>query len=151
MKKMWYFSFEKFVYPIYTFGIVVRITFSWNLKHIFCRIENLSFSFWETCALIINLKCIIPNKYLSHHIIHFHIFTPWFSVNLQYNIGQGTTMMSVSSNFFFSVLVLRKKWLSKFSSNLHVLRPPESEKTVFTKVSVCLFVCLSVCNRSYTR
>ena len=48
--------------------------------------------------------------------------------------------MSVSSNFFFSVLVLCKKWLSKFSSNLCVLRPPESEKTVFTKVSVCLSV-----------
>ena len=42
------------------------------------------------------------------------------------------------------VLVLCEKWLSKFSSNLYVLRPPESEKTVFTKVSVCLSVCLSV-------
>ena len=28
---------------------------------------------------------------------------------------------------------------SKIVSNLYVLRPPESEKTVFTKVSVCLF------------
>ena len=33
-----------------------------------------------------------------------------------------------------------EKWLSKFSSNLYVLRLPESEKTVFTKVSVCLSV-----------
>ena len=38
------------------------------------------------------------------------------------------------------VLVLCERWLSKFSSNLYVLRPPESEKTVFTKVSVCLSV-----------
>ena len=36
------------------------------------------------------------------------------------------------------VLVLCDKWLSKFSSNLYVLRPPESEKVVFTKMSVCL-------------
>ena len=36
------------------------------------------------------------------------------------------------------VLVLCEKLLSKFSSNLYVLRPPESEETVFTKVSVCL-------------
>ena len=38
------------------------------------------------------------------------------------------------------ILVLCEKWLSKFSSNLYVLRPPESEKVVFTKVSVCLSV-----------
>ena len=38
------------------------------------------------------------------------------------------------------VLVLCEKWLSKTSSNLYVLRPPESEKRVFTKVSVCLSV-----------
>ena len=43
------------------------------------------------------------------------------------------------------VLVLCEKWLSKFSSNLYVLRPPEPEKMVFTKVSVCLSVRLSVC------
>ena len=43
------------------------------------------------------------------------------------------------------VLVLCEKWLSKFSSNLYVLRPPESETRVFTKVSVCLSVCPSVC------
>ena len=41
------------------------------------------------------------------------------------------------------VLVLCEKWLSNFSSNLYVLRPPESEKRVFTKVSVCLSVCRS--------
>ena len=40
------------------------------------------------------------------------------------------------------VLVLCEKRLSKFSSNLYVLRPPESEKMGFTKVSVCLSVCL---------
>ena len=38
------------------------------------------------------------------------------------------------------VLVLCGKWLSKFSLNLYILRPPESEKMVFTKVSVCLSV-----------
>ena len=38
------------------------------------------------------------------------------------------------------VLVLCEKWLSKFSSNIYVLRTPESEKMVFTKVSVCLSV-----------
>ena len=38
------------------------------------------------------------------------------------------------------VLVLCEKWLSKISSNLYVLRPPESEKRVFPKVSVCLSV-----------
>ena len=43
------------------------------------------------------------------------------------------------------VLVLCEKWLSIFSLNLYVLRPPESEKRVFTKVSVCLSVWLSVC------
>ena len=41
------------------------------------------------------------------------------------------------------VLVLCEKLLSKISSNLYVLRPPESEKRVFTKVSVCLSVCRS--------
>ena len=40
------------------------------------------------------------------------------------------------------VLVLCEKCLLKISSNLYVLRPPESEKMVFTKVSVCLSVCL---------
>ena len=39
------------------------------------------------------------------------------------------------------VLVLCEKSLSEFSSYLYVLRPPESEKTVFTKV--CLSVCRS--------
>ena len=39
------------------------------------------------------------------------------------------------------VLVLCEKWLSKFSSNLYVLRPSESEKRVFTKVSVCSRLC----------
>ena len=34
------------------------------------------------------------------------------------------------------ILVLCEKWLSKFSSNLYVLRPPESEKMVFTKNDV---------------
>ena len=38
------------------------------------------------------------------------------------------------------VLVLCEKLLPKFSSNLHVLRPPKSEKVVFTKVSVFLSV-----------
>ena len=42
------------------------------------------------------------------------------------------------------VLVLCEKWLSKFSSNLYVLRPPESEKKGFYE-SVCLSVCPSVC------
>ena len=36
------------------------------------------------------------------------------------------------------ILILREKSLSKFSSNLYDLRPPESEKVVFMKVSVCL-------------
>ena len=33
-------------------------------------------------------------------------------------------------------MVLCEKSLSEFSSNLYVLRPPESGKTVFTKMSV---------------
>ena len=33
-----------------------------------------------------------------------------------------------------------KNHISEFSSNLYVLRPPEPEKTVFTKVSACLSV-----------
>ena len=37
------------------------------------------------------------------------------------------------------VLVLCAKPLSEFSSNLYVLRPLESGKTFFTKVSVCIF------------
>ena len=41
------------------------------------------------------------------------------------------------------VLVLCEKWLLKFSSNIYVLRPPESEKKGFYE-SVCLSVCLSV-------
>ena len=41
-------------------------------------------------------------------------------------------------SLYEKVLVLREKSLSEFSSNLYVLRPPESEKTVFRKVSVCL-------------
>ena len=52
--------------------------------------------------------------------------------------------IDLSKYFTFSsyekVLVLCEKWLTKFSSNLYVLRPPESEKTVLTKVSVCLSV-----------
>ena len=43
------------------------------------------------------------------------------------------------------VLVLCEKWISKFSSNLYVLRPPESEEMVFTNVPVCPSVRLSVC------
>ena len=38
------------------------------------------------------------------------------------------------------VFVLCEKLLLEFSSNLYVLRLPESEKVVFTKVSVCLSV-----------
>ena len=46
------------------------------------------------------------------------------------------------------VLVLCEKWLSKFSSNVHVLRSPEWEKTVFTTVYVCLsVVVVVVCQR----
>ena len=36
------------------------------------------------------------------------------------------------------VLILHEILLSAFSSNYYVLRPPESEKTVVTKVSACL-------------
>ena len=55
-----------------------------------------------------------------------------------------------SKNYFLTfspyekVLVLCEKSLLEFSSNLYVLRSPESEKTVFIKVSVCI-------SRSYTR
>ena len=53
-------------------------------------------------------------------------------------------------NFFTFSSWMRRYWFyvkndSKFSSNLYVLRPPESEKTVFTKVSICLSVCSRSC------
>ena len=60
-----------------------------------------------------------------------------------------TSLYKVYQNQFFTfssyekVLVLCEKWLSKFPSNIYVLIPPEWEKTVFTKV----FVCLSVVGR----
>ena len=37
-------------------------------------------------------------------------------------------------------MVLCEKSFSEFSSNIYVLRPPESEKTGFIKVSVYLFL-----------
>ena len=52
--------------------------------------------------------------------------------------------MSYCANYFFSfwsyekTLVLCEKSLSEFSSNLYVLRPHESEKAVFTKISIYL-------------
>ena len=64
----------------------------------------------------------------------FYIFpklSPYFSVTVQ-NFSDFFTFSS-----YEKVLVLCEKLLSEFSSNLHVLRPTESEKTVFTK-SVCL-------------
>ena len=39
------------------------------------------------------------------------------------------------------VLDLYKMGPHPFLSNVHVLRPPEPEKMVFTNVSVCLSVC----------
>ena len=36
-------------------------------------------------------------------------------------------------------MVLCEKLLLDFSSNLYVLRPPESEKTVFTKVCLSAY------------
>ena len=44
------------------------------------------------------------------------------------------------SGFILKVLDLCKIWPPQFSSNLHVLRPPVSEKTVFTTVSVRLLL-----------
>ena len=53
---------------------------------------------------------------------------------------------NINNNIFtFSsekVLDLCKMGLPPFLSNVHVLRPPEPEKMVFTNVSVCLSVCL---------
>ena len=96
-------------------------------------------------------KCIIPNKYLSHHSIHFYIFTPWFSVNLQYNIGQGTTIMSVSSNSFYIQIIwggIGFMWKMTFEIFIKSLRfeTPWVRKKGFYE-SVCLSVCLSVIGR----
>ena len=46
--------------------------------------------------------CCNSNSYVwNTHAGWTNTSKPWFSVNLQYNIGQGTTIMSVSSNLFF--------------------------------------------------
>ena len=64
-----------------------------------------------------------------------------------YNMRQRKKYLFEPNKLFYiliineKILVLFEKWLSKFSSNLYVLRPPESEKTVFTSV------CLSVAGR----
>ena len=98
--------------------------------HVQIEIQFVYFSNIKTLHLLINpflriqnvffffnfSKYSIPKKYSCKNILHFSSYE--------------------------KVLVLCEKWLSKFSSYLYVLRPPESEKTVFTKVSVCLSVCL---------
>ena len=53
--------------------------------------------------MTVNRKyCCNSNSYgWNTHTGWTNTSKPWFSVNLQYNIGQGTTIMSVSWNFFF--------------------------------------------------
>ena len=63
------------------------------------------------------------------------------SVSQMYLITQGT-IFTFSS--YEKVLVLCEKSLSEFPSNLYVMISPESEKMVFTEVSVCS-------SRSYTQ
>ena len=86
------------------------------------------------------------NRIRSNHFLPFSIkrvikrFSDWFGM---IRIGSDTYIgmnrnssdwLGINSYPILStgkVLVLCKKWFSKFSSNLYLLRPPESEKTVF--------------------
>ena len=90
---------------------------------------------------------------MRHSFSHVHTDYPVFSFYGSWFNTVDTTLyfmynllVYLISNFniFFifssyeKVLVLREKSHSEFSSNLYILRSPESEKTVFTKVSICL-------------
>ena len=77
---------------------------------------------WNFCVAAVPNPIIGADLLANYHSVPFlhqsklvdaltgpqHTSKPWFSVNLQYNISQGTTIMSVSSNFFFSVYTIPK-------------------------------------------
>ena len=97
------------------------------------------------------------NSFLKFKSQHIDLPQITFEVSVAYPVEllpymrKAAYSILIVINFFYilimdeKVLVLCEKWLSKFSSNLYVLRPPESEKMVFTKVSVCLSVCSRSC------
>ena len=67
--------------------------------------------------MTVNQKyCCNSNSYVCNtHTGWTDTSKPWFSANLQYNIGQGTTIMSVSSNFFFQCKVEEYKICEKLT------------------------------------
>ena len=88
--------------------------------------------------------------------MHF-IYTTWWRRCLHELETRGCHLIFKCQALKFSILpflsdekalVLCEKTLLKFSSNLYVLSPPEFEKTVFTKTSVCLS---SVCEHDSSR
>ena len=112
-------------------------------KHIGLYDEASSRAF-SSSLMISNLSLSITSS-LSQPIFWI------FNYNFFYSFLNKIKFLSFWISYFYilimdeKVLVLCQKWPSKFSSNLYVLRPPESEKMVFTKVSVCPSICLSVC------
>ena len=95
----------------------------------------------------VNKLSIIFNLFSSSNYIVKTRFI--FRKNFTFNLFANWRLEMIVLFLFYilimdeKALVLCEKWLSKFSSNLYVLRPHESEKRVFTKV--CPSVCLSVC------
>ena len=118
-----------------------------------CRhLYDLKKNFFKFC--ICTQKILLESKKYSTEFVLSNIFRikRTFSWNKNYFffwnalfLMQGIQVILYIIIMDEKVLVLGEKLLSKFSSNLYVLRPPESEKTVFTKVSVCLSVCSRSC------
>ena len=73
-------------------GIYQPYEYSWMFS------SNLIKYIWQ---LTKNIAAIVIQMVGIHiHAELINTSNSWFSVNLQYNIGQETTIMSVSSNFF---------------------------------------------------
>ena len=100
---------------------------------------------WHLCTRILQLNFV---TYCSSGLnfednFPFHKF---YFVFVTSNCSQTLQPNCLTLQHFYilimdeKVLVLCEKWLSKFSSNLYVLRPPESEKWFLRK---CLSVCRS--------
>ena len=116
------------------------------------------------------LKCSISLYFFIFSFYNFFfyfnfrkwtILFPFFERLASSSVRENTLARKITTNIFFfifwdifiyfyilimheKVLVSCEKWLSKISSNLYVLRPPESEKGILRK---CLSVCLSDVSR----
>ena len=100
------------------------------------------------------------NRWIQHKFIgNWNQFNGFHSFQQLSRITVRSQKLEAEQFFTFlsyeKILVLCEKLLTKFSSNFYVLRPPETEKTVFTNVKFAQIICLNkvykFCLRLYAK